>query len=133
MFFSKGNCAQCHGETGVGDGQLNSYDDWTSEWINTPNVDPNEPSTYADFTKVGALKPRPIRPRNLHQAVYRGGDQPSDIYLRIADGIEGTPMPASAAMTSDEIWAVVAYVRSLPFENEIDQSAKKVNQQQVAK
>lgn len=131
LFFSKGNCAQCHGETGVGDGQLRNFDDWTNEWVR--HVDPFDPATQVEFLAAGALPPRPVRPRNLHQPVYRGGDQPNDLYLRIANGIEGTPMPASAAMNSDEIWALVAYVRSLPFENEIDQSKKTVNQQAVTK
>ena len=56
-------------------------------------------------------------PRNLRLPVYRGGDHPSDIYLRIANGIEGTPMPSSNILTSDEKWKLVAYVRSLPYEN----------------
>ncbi|MEM7783620.1 MAG: cytochrome c [Planctomycetota bacterium] len=133
LFFSKGNCAQCHGDTGVGDGQLANFDDWTKEWTNSPGVDPFDKATYKDFVKLGAMDPRPIRPRNLNQGIYRGGDRPDDVYLRIANGIEGTPMPASAAMNSDEIWALVAYVRSIPFEAEVDQNSKVINTQQVAR
>lgn len=116
LFFTKGNCAQCHGETGYGDGEATNFDAWTKEWINSAS-DPTDPSTYAHFLEAGALPPRPILPRNLHLPVYRGGDHPDDIYLRIANGIEGTPMPASSALTSDEKWKIVAYVRSLPYEN----------------
>ena len=132
LFFSKGNCLQCHGDTGVGDGQLNNFDDWTNDWKNPANVNPNDPSTYREFTKVGALPPRPVRPRNLNEPGYRGGDHPNDLYLRLANGIEGTPMPASSALASDEIWALVAYVKSLPFANDATKSQEMpVNDQQV--
>src|SRR5207248_2464538 len=33
-------------------------------------------------------------PRNLRLGVYRGGRRPLDLYYRIHDGINGTPMPA---------------------------------------
>jgi mono/diheme cytochrome c family protein len=125
LFYGKGNCAQCHGQTGYGDGQASSFDDWTNEWYT--------PETHDDFVAIGALPARPIRPRNLHQPVYRGGDRPSDIYLRVANGIEGTPMPASAALSDREKWAIVAFIRSLPFEQAVDQSAKPVNEKQVAR
>ena len=116
LFFTKGNCASCHGETGYGDGENSNFDDWTRDWINTVS-DPTDASTYAHFLEAGALRPRTIMPRNLRLPVYRGGDHPSDIYLRIANGIEGTPMPSSNILTSDEKWKLVAYVRSLPYEN----------------
>ena len=113
LFYTRGNCAQCHGDTGVGNGQVESFDDWTNDWIKTPGVNPFNPKTYKQFTEAGALSPRPIKPRNLTSAVYRGGGQPEEIYLRIANGIEGTPMPAATALSEDEIWALVAYVKSL--------------------
>ena len=133
LFFSKGNCMQCHGETGVGDGQLGNFDDWTNDWIKTANVDPYDKETYQEFIAAGALPPRPLQPRNLHLAVYRGGDRPDDLYLRLANGIEGTPMPASSAMTSDEIWAVVAYIRSLPFANTGATVTKPTNDKQITR
>lgn len=117
LFSSKANCQQCHGVTGVGDGINTSFDDWTNEWIKSTNYDPNDSQTYQDFLDVGALPPRVIKPRNLRIPVYRGGDHPDDLYLRLANGIEGTPMPASTALDSDEIWALVAYVRSLPYQD----------------
>ena len=115
LFYTAGNCAQCHGESAVGNGQLETFDDWTNDWIKVPGVDPHVSESYRDFTAVGALTPRPIPPRNLRLGIYRGGGLPKDLFLRIANGIEGTPMPSAAALSSDQIWALVAYVRSLPF------------------
>ena len=61
--------------------------------------------------------------------VFRGGKHPDDVYLRIANGIEGTPMPSSAALTSDEIWALVAYVQALPYEPALaEELHKKINE-----
>lgn len=116
VFFGKANCLQCHGETGLGDGQTSNYDDWTNEWIKTPGVDLAIKSTYQDFLDAGAMPPRPVRPRNLRHPIQRGGSLPDDLYRRIANGIEGTPMPSSPALSSDEIWALVAYVKQLPYE-----------------
>ena len=126
LFFAKGNCMQCHGETGVGDGQLSNFDDWTEDW-RVGNVDFSKPETFKAFIDAGALPPRPIRPRNLTHPVYRGGSHPDDLYLRLANGIEGTPMPSSSAMTSDETWAVVAYVQSLPYANRKSANRKSAN------
>ena len=118
LFYGKANCVQCHGETGLGDGQTANYDDWTNDWLKTIGVDVNQPATYQDFMMAGALHPRPIRPRNLRTPIFRGGNLPSDVYRRIANGIEGTPMPSSPTLTTDEIWALVSYVKSLPFEDQ---------------
>jgi mono/diheme cytochrome c family protein len=117
LFFSKGSCMQCHGETGLGDGQLGNFDDWTKEWIKTSGVNAFDPTTYQSFLAAGALPPRPIRPRNLRAPVYRGGNRPQDLFLRIANGIEGTPMPSAVSLKPEEIWALVAFVKSLPFED----------------
>ncbi len=133
LFYEKGNCAQCHGDTGVGNGQLENFDDWTNDWIKTPGVNPFYPNSYREFTDAGALAPRPIKPRNLTEAVYRGGGQPEEIYLRIANGIEGTPMPAAPALSSDEIWALVAYVKALPYSRTYHWPAKGVNANQIAR
>lgn len=116
LFFGKANCVQCHGATGLGDGQTQNYDDWTNDWLKTPGVDVLSRQTYQHFLEAGALPPRPVRPRNLRVPVYRGGNAPADIYRRIANGIEGTPMPSSPSLTSEEVWAVVAYVQAMPYE-----------------
>ena len=116
LFFGKANCVQCHGATGLGDGQTQNYDDWTNDWLKTPGVDVLSKQTYQHFLEAGALPPRPVRPRNLRIPVYRGGNAPADIYRRIANGIEGTPMPSSPSLTPEEVWAVVAYVQAMPYE-----------------
>lgn len=132
LFAGKANCVQCHGETGVGDGQTENFDDWTKDWIAIQNIDPFNKTTYQEFTRLGALRPRPIRPRNLRVPVFRGGSHPATLFRRIQNGIEGTPMPSSAVLSADEIWALVAYVRMMPYEKSIQSSAvKPVNSQSI--
>ena len=71
-----------------------------------------------------ALPPRTAIPRNLRQGIYRGGRRPLDIYRRIYAGINGMPMPgvgpatpgAKGTLEPDEIWNLVDYVLSLPYE-----------------
>jgi mono/diheme cytochrome c family protein len=115
LYLNKGGCVQCHGKDarGIGDVEDN-YDDWTKNWATVPGVDLTDSSTFADFKKAGAMTPRMVSPRNLRLGVYRGGGEPEQIYRRIANGIEGTPMPAGTALSDEEKWALVAYVRSLP-------------------
>ena len=114
LFLKKGGCAQCHGEDGRGKGLTdNTYNDWDNHWLKSPGVDPTDKKTFKDFRKAGALKPRLVKPRNLRLGVFRGGGEPETLYRRIANGIEGTPMPAATALSEDEIWALVAYVKSL--------------------
>ena len=116
LYFGQANCKQCHGETSLGDGQLSNYDDWANDWLKIESVNPEDPEATAPYITVGALPPRPILPRNLRTGVYRGGDDAKDIFRRIKYGIEGTPMPASLTLTEDEIWALVAFVRQLPYQ-----------------
>ena len=64
-----------------------------------------------------SLKPRTVVPRNLRHGVYRGGRRPLDLYYRIYAGINGAPMPAAkGAVSPEDIWHIVNYVRSLPYE-----------------
>ena len=115
LFVGKGGCQQCHGADGRGVGEVeNNYDDWTKRWTDTAGVDPTDKSSFQDFTAAGALRPRVISPRNLTMGIYRGGGDPDQLYRRIANGIEGTPMPAATALSAEEIWALVAYVLALP-------------------
>lgn len=118
LFFGDANCAQCHGETAVGDGQTTDYDDWTNDWLKGANVDPQDPQSYQRFVEAGAFPPRNLIPRNLRIGAYRGGERPQDIFLRVRNGIEGTTMPANIKLTDEEVWAVVAYVRQLPYEHQ---------------
>jgi mono/diheme cytochrome c family protein len=73
---------------------------------------------------AGLLPPRNAIPRNLRANLFRGGRRPLDLYRRVHQGIAGTPMPASGpavpgaqgTLTEEEMWQIVEYVRSLPFE-----------------
>lgn len=108
----KGNCMSCHGTGALGDGQTNDYDDW-----NKMIVEFQDNHEEADIRALGALPPRTIRPRNLRVGIYRFGRRPLDLFRRIHEGIAGTPMPSSkGTLTPEEMWNVVDYVRSLPYE-----------------
>ncbi|QDV70652.1 Cytochrome c [Rosistilla carotiformis] len=118
------NCAICHGADGRGDGQVNDYDDWTKEWTMRNGLDPKDPEkkqVVREYLALGAHKPRNILPRDMHAGAFRGGDQPQDIYRRIVQGIDGTPMPAinlvdqpsGSGLTTGDVWDIVHYVLSL--------------------
>jgi mono/diheme cytochrome c family protein len=99
-------CSQCHGLAGKGNGpQTEDY-----QLI---------PGSTKKFTKPGLfdLWDHPIKPRDLTSGIYRGGRRPLDIYRRIYSGIKGTPMPPfGAALKDEEIWDLVNYAMSLPFQ-----------------
>jgi cytochrome c oxidase cbb3-type subunit 2 len=81
-------CATCHGTTGHADGPSSL--------------------TLKDDSK------RKVWPADLTLGEFKGGSEPRDLYLRLATGLDGSPMPSYATKaTSDEIWALVHYVRSL--------------------
>lgn len=84
-FLSKG-CSKCHGEDGRGHTKDNiGKDSWG----------------YA------------TRAADLTSGMLRGGQEPVDIYRRILNGINGTPMPGfkNALQSEPEtIWNLVAYV-----------------------
>ena len=122
LFYGEiANCVKCHGGSQLGDGETTDYDDWTKE------LDPANPDALAQYLEAGALTPRNIIPRNLRQGVYRGGRRPIDLYRRIRNGIDGTPMPAAVikaegadpqvkGLTQDDLWCLIDYVRNLPYE-----------------
>ncbi len=115
LFYGKrANCFSCHGPSGLGDGQTNDYDYW-----NKAVKEFAESHEEVALSELGLLPVRNIRPRNLRLGVYRGGRQPLDLYRRIHAGINGAPMPGlgtTGALQPEEIWNLVDYVRSLPFE-----------------
>jgi mono/diheme cytochrome c family protein len=140
---TKANCVKCHGVTALGDGQANDYDDWNKvvkqaedevaggfqqaaeadTWSMSAEELAEHRSQIAWLERFGrvlegeALEPRTIQPRNLRQAIYRGGRRPLDLYYRIHAGINGAPMPAAAGTVSpEEIWHIVNYIRSLPYD-----------------
>lgn len=87
--YSKLNCFTCHGLTGEGTG-------------------PSAPS-LKDFWGFS------LSPRDFNTAPFRGGHTGPDIYLRIATGLPGTPMPAfdDKVVSPEDRWALVHYVQSL--------------------
>ena len=137
LFYSKNlQCNSCHGDSAQGDGQRDKYTVWFKwrEDLGTNNDDPAEIERVVhQFMEVGALQPRTIHPRNLRLGVYRGGRRPIDVYRRIYSGINGGPMPAQGTASGiggnevpddeaggsirrEQIWDVVSYVLSLPYE-----------------
>ena len=87
--YKKMACAMCHGETGAGDG-----------------------------TQVPTLKDAaglPVRPRDFNTGLFRGGHTGRDLYLRINNGLPGTPMIpyGDDQMKPEERWALVHYIQSL--------------------
>jgi mono/diheme cytochrome c family protein len=126
LFFGTiANCIKCHGDSALGDGQTTDFDEWTKEFIDLGK----DPKVVREFVSLGMLPPRTIRPRNLRQGIYRGGLRPIDIYWRMINGIEGTPMPALSTnvrkegdppeakkLNPDELWDLVNYVQSLPYD-----------------
>jgi mono/diheme cytochrome c family protein len=118
------NCVKCHGDSALGDGQTTDFDDWTKE------LEPTNEEALGQFLALGGfvLPPRNILPRNLRQGVYRGGRRPIDLFRRIHNGIDGAPMPAALiiaddapagtkGLTKSDVWSLVDYVRSLPYES----------------
>jgi mono/diheme cytochrome c family protein len=139
FYGDKANCVKCHGPTGLGDGQANDYDDWNKAIVEyRKEVDgENDAAVKTSGRAVlagDALKPRTIPPRNLRQGIYRGGRRPLDIYYRIHAGINGAPMPAAKGTVSPEdIWHIVNYVRSLPYDYDGELGADRPERPMVAK
>lgn len=117
------NCFSCHGESGLGDGQRDFYDDWSGEW-----VEKGKPEATAGYVAAGALEPRNLIPRNLRLGAYRGGRRPVDLYWRLINGIDGAQMPAvpmlaegdppgTKKLSQENLWDLINYVRSLPYES----------------
>ncbi len=118
-YTSTANCFSCHGPAQLGDGQINDYDQWTKEFFDwTLKNDPNYAEKLDRYVAITGMPPRNIRPRNLREGIYRGGRRPIDIFWRIHNGIDGTPMPAAnkSALSDNDIWDLVNYVFSLPYE-----------------
>jgi mono/diheme cytochrome c family protein len=78
-------------------------------------------------------------PRNLREDIYRGGRRPVDLFWRISAGIAGSPMPAAGpaspgatgTLTEQEIWQIVDYVQSLPYEPASRPQIRPVNVDEV--
>lgn len=106
----KAKCYTCHGHTGRGNGPA-TEDFWPK---------PGSTEKYANrgLHDVWGNK---LAPRNLRLGQYRGGRRPLDVFRRIHAGIKGTPMPAfgGTVLKDEDIWDIVNYVMSLPYEPEV--------------
>jgi PQQ-dependent dehydrogenase (methanol/ethanol family) len=49
----------------------------------------------------------------LAGGVFRHGDADGQLFLNIRNGVTGTQMPAFSQFTSDQVWQLVSYIRSL--------------------
>jgi mono/diheme cytochrome c family protein len=79
-------CAKCHGAGGRGDG----------------------PSALTLRSEDGVR----IWATDLTRGTFKGGGAGRDLYLRIATGVDGTPMPSYITSASpNDIWALVQYIR----------------------
>ncbi|HEY8503802.1 MAG TPA: cytochrome c, partial [Gemmataceae bacterium] len=78
-------CASCH--TDFGRGSTFRYDVW------------------------GTL----VRPRDLTEGVFKGGEGPLDVYRRLRGGIGPSQMPAVTTLSEDQVWDLVHFVRALPY------------------
>ncbi len=99
--YVKVGCDQCHGKTGKGDGKKpeEMLDNWG----------------------------HPLYPRSFEVGVFKGGNHPEDLYMRILTGLDGTPMTGfwKEVMTPEERWAIVYYVLSFAKERRDVQQASR--------
>lgn len=105
----KAKCYTCHGMKGRGNGAA-AEDFW------------KKPGSNDNYAKRGLHDTwgNPLPPRDLTRGQYRGGRRPIDVFCRIYAGIKGTPMPAfgGTVLKDNDIWDVVNYVMSLPYEDQ---------------
>lgn len=87
--YTRLQCFTCHGDNGQGDG----------------------PSAATLKDNWGF----PLLPRDFTLGSFRGGSEGRDLYLRIATGMAGTPMPpfGDDILKPDERWALLHYIQSL--------------------
>lgn len=119
-------CSKCHGEKGRGDGQNTDYDDWTKEWTLAIGLKPDDRDSLVALMARGALPPINAKPRNFELGAFHGGESAADLFHRITQGIEGSPMPAVTFVEGQfeeaDVWHLINFIRSL----------KKVEEETVA-
>lgn len=108
LYLSKAlNCADCHGIDGAGNGpQTIAYE--KNPVTEQPYFEPGLHDIWDNLNQ----------PRNLQTGIYRGGRRPVDLFRRIHAGIKGTRMPSFKSTPHEDIWHVVNYVMSIPFESD---------------
>lgn len=108
LYLSKSiNCADCHGIAGQGNGPQTTIYEKNPV---TQQLYP-EPGLHDIWDNVN-------QPRNLTQGIYRGGRRPIDLFCRIQAGIKGSRMPSFKNLGHEDIWHIVNYILSIPFEPE---------------
>jgi len=115
------NCASCHGQGGNGNATTLDFDDWTKEYTTKLGISPSDRAAVTTMKAAGALTPRQSLPRNLQWGVFHGDDSDAALYRRLVVGIAGTPMPGlllkdkpdGVGVEPADVWAIIAYVRSL--------------------
>ncbi len=86
--YKKMKCWKCHGFEGKGDG----------------------PAAFQQIDEEGY----PVPPNDFTLGIYKGGGEPSDVYLRFTTGLDGSPMPSYEDLLNEaERWALVHHVKSL--------------------
>ncbi len=91
QIYTKLGCDKCHGAEGRGDG----------------------PSANEQVDAYGV----PMAPRDFVIQPLKRGEYIEDVYRTIVTGLDGTPMPGYLeSASSEEIWDLIAFVRSLPSE-----------------
>jgi len=108
LYLSKAlNCADCHGIDGAGNGPQ------TIAFEKNPTTSElyNEPGLHDVWDNLN-------QPRNLQLGMYRGGRRPIDLFRRIHAGIKGSRMPSFKNTPHEDIWNIVNYILSVPFETE---------------
>ncbi len=114
-------CVSCHGEAGYGNGP--------QTWSITKDLDTGKDNPAPGLYDAWG---NPLKPRNLHTGIFRGGRRPIDLYARLHAGIKGTPMPAFGGKLKDEeLWDLVNYIYSVPFTEDVA-GAGKVAEAQAA-
>ncbi len=130
-------CSKCHGEKGLGNGQTTDYDDWTKDWTSRAGLKPDDLEQLVPLLARGALKPQNARPRNFTDGIFRGGSSSENLYRRIIQGIEGSPMPAATFVEGefekDDIWHLINFIRSLGNPAPSTQSEKEVEETATAR
>ncbi len=110
-------CNKCHGETGLGNGQTTDYDEWTKDWTTRIGLKPEDRDSLIPLLARGAFPPKNAIPRNFAEGVFHGGSSSEQLYRRITQGIDGTPMPAATFVEGQfeqrDVWHLINFIRSL--------------------
>lgn len=90
--YERLQCGSCHGDEGRGDGSSSL--------------------TLKDDQKIRIWTP------DLTRGLFKRGETPAEVFLSMATGLDGTPMPSYAdKATANELWALTHYILWLGSKN----------------